>query len=64
VYLLFNSLERTPVPFSECVFRWLLELLKKEVPEQSRHLVQYFQVFLSYASKGPREVSQPLYSNE
>jgi len=43
--------------FSDCVFKWLLELLKKEVPEQSRHLVQYFQVFLSYASKGPYEVS-------
>ena len=53
-------LERTSILFSECVFRWLLDLLRKEVPEQSRHLVQYFQVFLSYASKGPREVSQLL----
>ena len=43
--------------FSEIVFDVLLRLLNKEVSDHSRHLQQYFQVFLAYAHKGPLEVS-------
>ena len=43
--------------FSEIVLDVLLRLLNKEVSDHSRHLQQYFQVFLAYAHKGPLEVS-------
>ena len=42
--------------FSEIALNNLLQLLKKEVSDHSRHLNQYFQVFLNYANKGPYEV--------
>ncbi len=48
--------ERTSMLFSEQALRCLLQLLDKEVAEHSRHLVQYFQVFFSYAHKGSFEV--------
>ena len=41
---------------SQTIFEILLSLLKKEVPENGRHLQQYFHVFLAYAMKGSREV--------
>ena len=44
--------------FSEVALNNLLQLLKKEVSDHSRHLNQYFQVFLNYANKGPHEVQQ------
>ena len=34
-----------------------MQLLKKEVADHSRHLNQYFQVFLNYANRGVAEVS-------
>ena len=49
--------ERSSMLFSEQALRCLLELLDKEVSEHSRHLVQYFQVFSSYAHRGAFEVS-------
>lgn len=42
---------------SQTILEILLSLLKKEVPENGRHLQQYFHVFLAYATKGFREVS-------
>lgn len=42
--------------FSDIVFGQLLSLLKKEVADHSRHLQQYFQVFLAYCHKGATEV--------
>ena len=47
--------------FSEIALNNLLHLLKKEVSDHSRHLNQYFQVFLNYANKGPYEVRTLLY---
>ena len=41
---------------SQTILEILLSLLKKEVPENGRHLQQYFHVFLAYAMKGSREV--------
>ena len=41
----------------DIVLTQLLILLKKEVSDYSRHLQQYFQVFLAYAHKGAFEVS-------
>lgn len=43
--------------FSEIALSQILQLLKKEVSDHSRHLHQYFQVFLAYAHKGAFEVS-------
>lgn len=43
--------------FSDVALSNLLQLLKKEVPDYSRHALQYFQVFQTYASKGRAEVS-------
>ena len=50
--------------FSEIALNSLLQLLKKEVAENSRHLNQYFQVFLNYANRGVAEVKyiQPYYT--
>ena len=48
--------EKALTPFSEIALTSLLQLLKKEVSEHSRHLQQYFQAFLNYANKGPFEV--------
>ena len=42
--------------FSDVALNNLLQLLKKEVSDHSRHLNQYFQVFLNYSNKGPYEV--------
>ena len=42
--------------FSDIALNQLLTLLKKEVSDHSRHLHQYFQVFLAYAHKGAYEV--------
>lgn len=42
--------------FSEIALHQLLRLLKKEISDHSRHLHQYFQVFLAYAHKGAFEV--------
>ncbi|KAL5475916.1 hypothetical protein EMCRGX_G025794 [Ephydatia muelleri] len=44
--------------FSELALNNLLQLLKKEVPDYSRHTPQYFQVFQTYASKGRAERQQ------
>ena len=41
---------------SQTILEILLSLLKKEVPENGRHLQQYFHVFLAYAMRGFREV--------
>ncbi|XP_011407629.2 PREDICTED: probable ubiquitin carboxyl-terminal hydrolase FAF-X [Amphimedon queenslandica] len=41
--------------FSDIALNQLLTLLKKEVSDHSRHLHQYFQVFLAYAHKGAYE---------
>ena len=49
--------EKTQSLFSEIALNSLLQLLKKEVSDHSRHLQQYFQVFLNYANRGPIEVS-------
>ena len=49
--------EKTHHLFSEIALNSLLQLLKKQVAENSRHLNQYFQVFLNYANKGVAEVS-------
>ena len=49
--------EKSQTLFSEIALNSLLQLLKKEVSVHSRHLHQYFQVFLSYANRGPYEVS-------
>lgn len=46
--------------FSEIALNSLLQLLKKEVAENSRHLNQYFQVFLNYANRGVAEVRYSL----
>ncbi len=48
--------EKAMHQFSELALNNLLQLLKKEVSDHSRHLNQYFQVFLNYANKGPYEV--------
>ena len=48
--------EKTRHLFSEIALNSLLQLLKKEVAENSRHLNQYFQVFLNYANRGVAEV--------
>ncbi len=55
-FLLLTITERTSMLFSEQALRCLLQLLDKEVSEHSRHLVQYFQVFCSYAHRGSFEV--------
>ena len=49
--------------FSEIALNSLLQLLKKEVAENSRHLNQYFQVFLNYANRGVAEVRYSLTYN-
>ena len=36
--------------------RNFIVIIKKELPENGRHLQQYFHVFLAYAMKGSREV--------
>ena len=51
-----DSPEKTRHLFSEIALNSLLQLLKKEVAENSRHLNQYFQVFLNYANRGVAEV--------
>ena len=51
------SPEKTRHLFSEIALNSILQLLKKEVAEHSRHLNQYFQVFLNYANRGVMEVS-------
>ena len=48
--------EKSTILFSDVALNTLLQLLKKEVSDHSRHLNQYFQVFLNYANKGPYEV--------
>ncbi len=48
--------EKSQTVFSEIALNSLLQLLKKEVSDHSRHLQQYFQVFLNYANKGAFEV--------
>ena len=48
--------EKTHHLFSEIALNSLLQLLKKQVAENSRHLNQYFQVFLNYANRGVAEV--------
>ena len=48
--------EKTHHLFSEIALNSLLQLLKKQVAENSRHLNQYFQVFLNYANRGVTEV--------
>ena len=48
--------EKTLTLFSEIALNSLLQLLKREVSEHSRHLHQYFQVFLNYANRGAFEV--------
>ena len=53
--------EKALTPFSEIALTSLLQLLKKEVSEHSRHLQQYFQAFLNYANKGPFEVCHHTY---
>ena len=50
------SAEKTHHLFSEIALNSLLQLLKKQVAENSRHLNQYFQVFLNYANRGVAEV--------
>ena len=49
--------EKTRHLFSEIALNSLLQLLKKQVADNSRHLNQYFQVFLNYANRGVAEVS-------
>lgn len=49
-------IEKAMHQFSEIALNNLLQLLKKEVSDHSRHLNQYFQVFLNYSNKGPYEV--------
>ena len=51
-----SPIEKAMHQFSEIALNNLLQLLKKEVSDHSRHLNQYFQVFLNYANKGPYEV--------
>uniref|UniRef100_A0A1X7TNC9 Ubiquitin carboxyl-terminal hydrolase n=1 Tax=Amphimedon queenslandica TaxID=400682 RepID=A0A1X7TNC9_AMPQE len=46
--------------FSDIALNQLLTLLKKEVSDHSRHLHQYFQVFLAYAHKGAYEGTEVL----
>ena len=41
---------------SDHILLVVLSLLKKEVPEHSRHLPQYFHFFISYSNLGPAEV--------
>ena len=53
--------EKAMHQFSEIALNNLLQLLKKEVSDHSRHLNQYFQVFLNYANKGPYEVCTVYY---
>lgn len=48
--------EKTRHLFSEIALNSLLQLLKRQVAENSRHLNQYFQVFLNYANRGVVEV--------
>ena len=48
--------EHSSTLFSEQALGCLLDLLEKQVSEHSRHLVQYFQVFLAYAHRGAFEV--------
>ncbi|XP_064393950.1 probable ubiquitin carboxyl-terminal hydrolase FAF-X [Halichondria panicea] len=55
-----NGIEKSQTVFSEIALNGLLQLLKKEVSDHSRHLQQYFQVFLNYASKGSFERKQLL----
>lgn len=52
------GMEKAMHQFSEIALNNLLQLLKKEVSDHSRHLNQYFQVFLNYANKGPYERQQ------
>ncbi|CAI8002162.1 Probable ubiquitin carboxyl-terminal hydrolase FAF-X [Geodia barretti] len=53
--------EKTRHLFSEIALNSLLQLLKKQVADNSRHLNQYFQVFLNYANRGVAERKQLLH---